>query len=104
MKTENYGLPLKGDAGGWDGRLELRKENCTMDLAERSKKYIEYHMFETFDPFFLEKIQVFGFWHEAQGCLRYESLLEEEENGTQLSCLFPIFDPDSDKYDNYESP
>ena len=72
-----------------------------MNLEERSKKYIEYHMFETFSPIFEEKVQVFGLWHEVRGDLRYESILEEEESGNQLSCLFPIFNPDSDKFDTY---
>ena len=71
-----------------------------MNLEERSKKYIEYHMFETFNPIFEEKVQIFGLWHEVKGELRYESILEEER-GDQLSCLFPVFDPDSDEYDNY---
>ena len=73
-----------------------------VNLEERSKKYIEYHMFETFSPIFEEKVQVFGLWHEVGGDLRYESILEEEESGNQLSCLFPIFHPDSEEYDNYE--
>ena len=72
-----------------------------MNLEERSKKYIEYHMFETFSPLFEEEIQVFGLWHEADGELRYESILEEGEDGRHLSCLFPLFEPDSDKYDTY---
>ena len=59
-------------------------------------------MFETFHPVFTEKIQVYGLWHEASGDIRYESILEEDEDGSQLSYLFPIFDPESDRYDNYE--
>ena len=72
-----------------------------MDLQKRSEKYIEYHMFETFNPIFEEKAQVYGLWHEAGGDIRYESILEEEEDCSQVSYLFPIFDPDSDKYDSY---
>ena len=72
-------------------------------LEKRSQKYIEYHMFETFRPFFEKKEHVYGFWHEVGGNIRYESILAEEEDGSQLSYLFPIFDPDSSKYDNYES-
>lgn len=60
-------------------------------------------MFETFSPIFEEKEQVYGFWHEVGGDIRYESILVEEEGGGQLSYLFPIFDPDSNKYDNYNS-
>lgn len=83
----------------------MDKENCSsvyvVNLEERSKKYIEYHMFETFSPIFEEKVQVFGLWHEVGGELRYESILEEEESGKQLSYLFPVFDPDCNDYDGY---
>ena len=68
-----------------------------MDIEKRSLKYVEYHMFETFDPIFLKHNQAMGFWHDHDGLPRYESLLE---NG--ISVLFPHFDPDSDKYDTYE--
>lgn len=54
-------------------------------------------MFETFDPMFLEKTQIRGYWHEDKGYPRYESVLDNE-----ISVLFPHFDPDSDKYDTYE--
>tara|TARA_B100000212_G_scaffold201295_1_gene151818 strand:- start:849 stop:1064 length:216 start_codon:yes stop_codon:yes gene_type:complete len=68
-----------------------------MDIEARSLKYVEYHMFETFDPMFLEKTQIRGYWHDDEGYPRYESVLDNE-----ISVLFPHFDPDSDKYDTYE--
>ena len=71
-----------------------------MDIGERSKKYVQYHMDKTFFPIFREKIMVNGLWHEAGGKIRYEGLVEEED-GSQSSYLFPIFDPESDEFDDY---
>ena len=72
-----------------------------MEIGERSKKYVEYHMFNTFHPIYETNTQVHGLWHESNGEIRYESILEEESDGTQISYLFPIFNPDSDEFDNY---
>jgi hypothetical protein len=71
-----------------------------MDIAERSKKYVQYHMDTTFSPTFTEKIMINGLWHEAGGEIRYEALVEEQD-GSQSSYLFPIFDPESDEFDDY---
>jgi len=43
-----------------------------------------------------------GLWHEANGEIRYEAVMEEESDGTQISYLFPIFDPESKEFDDYE--
>jgi len=43
-----------------------------------------------------------GLWHEARGEIRYEALMQEEKDGTQISYLFPIFDPESNEFDDYE--
>lgn len=72
-----------------------------MNLEERSLKYVEYHMFETFHPTFEEQIQIKGMWLEEGDDLRFESVVQDEE-GNVTSILFPIFDPDSDEYDNYD--
>ena len=68
-----------------------------MDIEQRSLKYVEFHMFETFKPVFLEQMQVHGLWHDSEGYPRYESILENN-----ISYLFPPFDPDSDEYDTYK--
>jgi len=75
-----------------------------MDVESRSLKYVEFHMFETFAPIFLDQMQVAGFWHDAEGYPQYESVVEnaEGQEGNLVSYLFPIFDPDSDEYDTYE--
>ena len=75
-----------------------------MDVELRSLKYVEYHMFETFDPIFLNQMQANGLWHDDDGYPRYESIVEnaEGEEGNLVSYLFPPFDPDSDEYDTYE--
>lgn len=69
-----------------------------MDIEQRSLKYVEYHMFETFKPIFLEQAQVHGLWHDSDGLPRYESVLENN-----ISYLFPPFDPESNEYDTYET-
>tara|TARA_B100001094_G_scaffold179160_1_gene173426 strand:- start:2347 stop:2580 length:234 start_codon:yes stop_codon:yes gene_type:complete len=74
------------------------------DVESRSKKYVSFHMFETFKPIFNNNIMVQGLWHEASGDIRYEAILAEDENGDQLSYLFPIFDPDSSEFDDYIPP
>ena len=61
-------------------------------------------MFETFSPIFIEQIMMYGLWHESAGELRYEAILQEDQDGNQISYLFPPFDPDSDEFDEYESP
>ena len=43
-----------------------------------------------------------GLWHEASGGIRYEALVQEED-GSQSSYLFPIFNPESDEFDDYEN-
>lgn len=73
----------------------------TMDVGTRSKKYVAFHMFETFNPVFTNGIMVQGLWHESDGEIRYEAVMAEERDGTQLSYLFPTFDPDSDEFDDY---
>ena len=75
-----------------------------MDIENRSLKYVEYHMFETFDPIFLEQMQINGLWHDANGFPQYESVVEnaEGQEGNPVSYLFPPFNPDSDKYDTYK--
>lgn len=62
-------------------------------------------MFDTFHPVFLEHRQIMGFWHDDNGHPRYESLVENRPNqeGNNISYIFPIFDPESDKYDNYKN-
>ena len=72
-----------------------------MDIEARSLKYVEYHMFETFHPTFEEQIQIKGMWLEEGDDLRFESVVQDEE-GNVTSILFPVFDPDSDEYDNYD--
>ena len=74
-----------------------------MDIEDRSLKYVEYHMFETFSPIFLDQMQINGFWHDDDGYPRYESVVENtnEQVGNNISYLFPVFDPDSDEYDTY---
>lgn len=61
-------------------------------------------MFETFNPVFLEQMQIAGFWHDDNGLPRYESVVEntDEQEGANISYLFPVLDPDSDEYDTYE--
>tara|TARA_B110000495_G_C22945240_1_gene553312 strand:+ start:572 stop:799 length:228 start_codon:yes stop_codon:yes gene_type:complete len=71
-----------------------------MDIEARSLKYVEYHMFETFDPIFLENTQTRGLWHDDDGLPRYESVIRDE-NGNETSILFPVFDPESEEYDTY---
>tara|TARA_B100002019_G_scaffold161320_1_gene139168 strand:+ start:437 stop:700 length:264 start_codon:yes stop_codon:yes gene_type:complete len=75
-----------------------------MDIEKRSIKYVEFHMFETFAPVFLEQMQLDGFWHDDDGFPRYESILAntKKQKGNPISYLFPPFDPDSDEYDTYE--
>ena len=75
-----------------------------MDIESRSLKYVEFHMFETFAPVFLEQMQVAGFWHDDDGYPRYESVVEntDSQEGAEISYLFPVFDPDSDEYDTYQ--
>ena len=73
-----------------------------MDVGERSKKYVRFHMDHTFSPVFKSGIMVDGLWHEASGEIRYEAIMEEEKDGTQMSYLFPIFDPESNEFDDYE--
>ena len=72
-----------------------------MDIGERSKKYVEYHMFVTFDPVFKNNTMVVGLWHEVANQIRYEALMEEDDDGKQLSYLFPIFDPECADYDDF---
>ena len=73
----------------------------TMDVGTRSKKYVAFHMFETFKPNFQNNIMTHGLWHEVGGEIRYEAVMAEEKDGTQLSYLFPAFDPKSDEFDDY---
>lgn len=73
----------------------------TIDIGERSRRYVSFHMFETFKPNFQNNIMVQGLWHEVAGQIRYEALMAEEDDGTQLSYLFPEFDPESDEFDDY---
>ena len=72
-----------------------------MDVGTRSKKYVAFHMFETFNPIFKNGMMVQGLWHEVGGEIRYEAVMAEEKDGTQLSYLFPAFDPESSIYDDY---
>ena len=67
-----------------------------MDIEQRSIKYVEFHMFETFNPIFIENMQEIAYWHDNNGLPRYESVVGE------ISYLFPPFDPESDEYDTYE--
>ena len=75
-----------------------------MNIENRSLKYVEFHMFETFNPVFLEQAQIAGFWHDDDGYPRYESVVEntDKQEGANISYLFPVFDPNSDEYDTYE--
>lgn len=57
-------------------------------------------MFETFHPTFEQKRQIRSIWHEEGDDLQYESVVEDRD-GNITSILFPVFDPDSDEYDNY---
>ena len=72
-----------------------------MDIGERSKKFVAYHMDVTFHPVFKTNTMVGGLWHEVAGQIRYEAIMEEDENGNQLSYLFPIFDPECADYDEF---
>jgi|TARA_B110000495_G_C23020183_1_gene605085 hypothetical protein len=76
-----------------------------MDIEQRSLKYVEFHMFETFDPVFSEQTQIDGLWHDDDGLPRYESVVENApgQEGNPISYLFPPFDPESDEYDTYNS-
>ena len=67
-----------------------------MDIEKRSVKYLEFHMFETFKPIFEENTQDMSFWHDNSGLPQYESVV------SNISYLFPPFDPSSDEYDTYE--
>jgi len=73
-------------------------------IEERSKKYVSFHMFETFSPIFTEQIMMYGLWHEAGGEIRYEAVLGEDKDGKQISYLFPPFDPESSEFDHYQQP
>lgn len=74
-----------------------------MDIEARSLKYVEFHMFETFAPIFLDQMQTDGYWHDSGGLPQYESIVENtpSQKGNPISYLFPPFDPDSDEYDTY---
>ncbi len=74
-----------------------------MNIEQRSIKYVEFNMFETFDPVFVEQPQIRGLWHDSDGLPRYEAIVENKkgQEGNNISYLFPPFDPDSDEYDNY---
>ena len=74
-----------------------------MDIEERSLKYVEFHMFETFAPVFLDQMQIDGLWHDDEGLPRYESIVQNApgQQGNPISYLFPPFDPDCDQYDTY---
>jgi hypothetical protein len=74
-----------------------------MDIEARSLKYVEFHMFETFDPVFLNQMQIDGLWHDDEGLPRYECVVENAkgQTGTPISYLFPPFDPECDQYDTY---
>lgn len=74
-----------------------------MDIEERSLKYVEFHMFETFASVFLDQMQVEGYWHSSGGFPQYESIVENApgQQGNPISYLFPPFDPDCDQYDTY---
>ena len=74
-----------------------------MNIEKRSLKYVEFHMFETFAPVFENSMQIQGFWHDDSGLPRYESLVEnrDDQEGANISYLFPCFDPESDNYDTY---
>ena len=74
-----------------------------MDIEARSLKYVEFHMFETFAPIFLDQMQIEGYWHDSSGLPQYESIVENlpSQKGNPISYLFPPFDPDCDQYDTY---
>ena len=74
-----------------------------MDIEARSLKYVEFHMFETFAPVFLDQMQTDGHWHDSSGYPQYESIVENtpSQEGNPISYLFPPFDPESDEYDTY---
>ena len=74
-----------------------------MDIEARSLKYVEFHMFETFAPIFLDQMQTEGYWHDSDGFPRYESVVKNlpKQKGNNISYLFPPFDPESDQYDTY---
>jgi hypothetical protein len=59
-------------------------------------------MDHTFTSVFQSGIMVDGLWHEANGEIRYEAIMEEEKDGTQISYLFPIFNPESKEFDDYK--
>ena len=73
----------------------------TMDIGERSRKFVTYHMDTTFHPIFKTNTMVAGLWHEVAGQIRYEAIMQEDEDGKQLSYLFPIFDPECADYDDF---
>ncbi len=41
-----------------------------MGIEQRSLKYVEYHMYETFKQTYLEKMQVHGLWNDSDGFQR----------------------------------
>jgi len=73
----------------------------TIDIGERSRRFVAYHMDTTFDPVFKTNTMVAGLWHEVAGQIRYEAIMQEDEDGKQLSYLFPIFDPECVDYDEF---
>lgn len=76
-----------------------------MNIQERSLKYVEFHMFETFPHIFQHQLQKEGYWHEQDGTIRYECVVENAkgEEGNEISYIFPIFDPETKFYDNYNT-
>ena len=81
--------------------LALCTEIMTMDVGTRSKKYVAFHMFETFNPAFTDGIMVQGLWHESDGEIRYEAVMAEEKRWHTIKLFVPAFDPDSDEFDDY---
>lgn len=77
-----------------------------MNIGERSKRFVAYHIDNTFNDIFDSRIMALGLWHEVAGQIRYEALLEQTKQERKneeapISVLFPPFDPDDDSFDNY---
>ena len=74
-----------------------------MNIGERSKRFVAYHIDNTFNDIFDSRTIALGLWHEVVGQIRYEAILtqtktEQKKGEAPISVLFPPFDPDEDYY------
>ena len=105
IQYRDYDQSEDEDLGQQSGLLtphtKLRKEPSLSEY--RSLKFIEYHMFETFHPIFQSSLRLREFWgKDEEGRDIYTSIVRDWRNGGKKKIVFPPFDPDCDKYDNYK--